>query len=76
MFQLKFIKGSAATAFSQLYSLVISETMAKKFFESTDVIGKTLKVNNNQDYLITGVIKDLPKNVSFNLTGLRHLKFI
>ena len=74
MFQLQFIKGNAATAFNQLYSLVVSETMAKKFFGTTDVIGKSLKVNNKKDYVITGVIKDLPKNVSFQFDWLAPFK--
>ena len=74
MFQLQFVKGRAANAFSQLHSLVLSETMAEKFFNTTDVIGKTLKVNNNKDYLITGVIKDLPKNVSFRFEWLAPFK--
>ncbi len=74
MFQLQFIKGNASTAFNQLYSLVVNETMAKKFFGTTDVIGKSLKVNNKQDYIITGVIKDLPKNVSFKFDWLAPFK--
>lgn len=74
MFQLQFEKGRAKNAFAQLHSLVISEKMAKKFFESTDVVGKTLKVNNKQDYVITGVIKDLPKNVSFRFDWLAPFK--
>jgi predicted permease len=74
MFQLRFIKGKAANAFSQLHSVVISQTMANKFFETTDVIGKTLKVNNKQDYVVTGVIEDLPKNVSFKFDWLAPFK--
>lgn len=74
MFQLEFIKGNAINAFSQLHSLVITETMAHKFFESIDVIGRTLKVNNDQDYVITGVIKDLPKSVSFRFNWLAPFK--
>ncbi len=74
MFQLEFIKGNAVNAFSQLHSLVITETMAHKFFESVDVIGKTLKVNNDHDYVITGVIKDLPKSVSFRFNWLAPFK--
>jgi putative ABC transport system permease protein len=74
MFQLQFLKGKASNAFGQLHSLVISEKMAKKFFESTDVVGKTLKINNEQDYVITGVIKDLPKNVSFKFNWLSPFK--
>ncbi|RKR85731.1 ABC-type antimicrobial peptide transport system permease subunit [Mucilaginibacter gracilis] len=70
IFHLQFIKGNAATAFSQLNTLVITEKMANTFFNSTDVVGKTLKVDNNKDYVITGVIKDLPKNVSFKFQWL------
>lgn len=65
MFNLEFVKGNAQTAFSQLYSLVLTETMAKKIFNSTDVVGKTVKVDNKQEYLVGGVIKDLPENNQF-----------
>ncbi|MEP6927042.1 MAG: ABC transporter permease [Ginsengibacter sp.] len=74
MFRLKFIKGNAANAFSALYSIVISETMAGKFFGTTNVIGKTLKVDNTQDYVISGVIEDLPENVSFKFAWLAPFK--
>jgi putative ABC transport system permease protein len=74
MFQLQFIQGNAKNAFTQLHTLVISETMAKKFFGTGDVIGKTLKIDNREDYVITGVIRDLPKNVSFNFDWLSPFK--
>jgi len=74
MFHLQFISGNAATAFSQLNSLVVSETMAKTFFNSVDVIGKTLKVDNNKEFVISGVIKDLPKNISFKFDWLAPFK--
>lgn len=74
MFQLQFVKGNAASAFNDLYSLVVNETMAKKFFGTTDVIGKSLKVDNKQNYIITGVIKDLPKNVSLKFDWLAPYK--
>lgn len=70
IFRLEFIKGKAATAFPQLYSIVLSEKMADKFFGTTDVLGKTLKVNNKQEYVVSGVIKDLPKNVSLRFDWL------
>ena len=74
MFQLTFIKGNTTTAFSQLYSIVITEKMANKFFSSTDVLGKTLKVDNKQEYLISGVIKDLPENVTIKFNWLAPFK--
>jgi len=70
MLQLPFIKGRAAEAFTQLHSVVISKKMAEKFFGSTDVIGKTLKVNNEHDYVVTGVIEDLPENISIKFDWL------
>ena len=74
MFQLEFIQGNANNAFVQLHSLVITETMARKFFGSVNVMGKTLKVDNKDDYVITGVIRDLPKNVSFQFNWLSPFK--
>jgi putative ABC transport system permease protein len=74
MFQLEFVQGNAKTAFAQLHSLVISETMANKFFSSTNVIGKILKVDNKQGYVVAGVFRDLPKNVSFNFNWLAPFK--
>lgn len=74
MFRLQFSKGNATHAFTQLHSLVLSEKMANAFFGTTDVIGKTLKVNNEQEYVVSGVIKDLPENVSFQFDWLAPFK--
>jgi putative ABC transport system permease protein len=70
MLQLPFSKGSGANAFAQLKSVVISETMAKKFFGDADPLGKALKVNNTDDYTVTGVFKDLPKNSTYQFQWL------
>lgn len=74
MFKLKFLKGNPTTSFNELYSVVISKKMAEKFFESTDVIGKSLKVDNKQSYVISGVFEDLPENVSFKFDWLAPFK--
>ncbi|MEO8404443.1 MAG: ABC transporter permease, partial [Chitinophagaceae bacterium] len=66
MFGLSFTQGNAANAFAQVYSLVITEKTAKKFFGGQEnVIGKTIRVNNSEDYMISGVIKDIPVNSTF-----------
>jgi len=65
MFTLPFVQGNPQTAFSQLYSLVITEKTAKKFFGmDKNIVGKTVRVDNKQDYTITGVLKDIPQNSS------------
>jgi predicted permease len=63
MFTFPFVQGNEKTAFKELYSMVVTQSTAKKFFgDEKNVIGKTVRVDNKQDYVITGVIKDIPKN--------------
>lgn len=64
MFTFSFEQGDATTALKDLHSMVITESAAKKYFGNSyhDVLGKTVRVDNRQDYVVTGVIKDIPKN--------------
>jgi putative ABC transport system permease protein len=65
MFTLPFVQGNARTAFTQLYSIVITEKTAKKFFgNDKNIIGKTVRIDNKQDYVVTGILKDIPENSS------------
>src|SRR5262249_8240366 len=65
MFTLPFVQGNAATAFKELHSLVITEKTAKKFFgDDKNVIGRTVRINNHRDYIVTGVLKNIPENSS------------
>jgi len=65
MFTLPFIEGNPDNPFPQLYSIVITEKAAKKFFNSEKgVIGKTVRMDNKQDYVVTGLVKNLPANSS------------
>ena len=70
MLQLPFAKGSATNAFAQLKSVVISEKLAKKFFGEADPMGKLIKLNNAENYTITGVFKDLPQNSTYQFQWL------
>ncbi|WP_394337520.1 ABC transporter permease [Deminuibacter soli] len=63
MFTLPFVQGNAATALQQVNALVLTESAAKKMFgNTTNVVGKTLPCDDGQDYVVTGVIKDLSPN--------------
>ena len=75
IFTLPFVQGKPHNAFTQVHSLVISEKMAKKFFgDDKDIVGKTLKVDNKEDYMITGVMKDLPENSTQQFDWLAPFK--
>jgi putative ABC transport system permease protein len=71
MFTFPFVQGNAGSAFSQLYSVVLTEKTAKKFFgEEKNILGKTVKIDNKQDYVVTGILKDLPQNSTLQFEWL------
>ena len=71
MFSFPFAQGNAVNAFKELHSMVITQKTAKKFFGTDkDVIGKSVRVDNKQDYIITGVLKDIPENSSIQFEWL------
>ena len=47
VFTVPMIAGNPSTALNEPNSIVIDETTAKKYFNSTDVVGKTLYVDNS-----------------------------
>lgn len=71
IFSFPLVKGDPATALAAPNQVVITETMAKKYFGTADPIGKTLKMNNARDYTITGIAKDAPDNsqIRFNFVA-------
>jgi putative ABC transport system permease protein len=70
VFTYQFIEGNPKTALVEPNSIVLTESVAKKYFGTVDgLIGKTLQNDKNEVYKITAVIKDVPKNshLTFNL---------
>lgn len=62
--------GNIEKTFNQPNSVIITEKMAKKFFNDPNPLGKTLKINNEQDYIITAILKDIPDNSSFDFSWI------
>jgi putative ABC transport system permease protein len=64
VFTYHFIEGDKTTALSQPYSIVLSETLAKKLFNKTDVLNETVLLEKKIPLTVTGVYNDLPYNSS------------
>lgn len=73
VFTFSMIAGDPKTALMQPYSLVITESMSRKYFNSADVIGKTLLLNSTTNYKITGVIKDMPVQSHFHFNFIKAM---
>jgi putative ABC transport system permease protein len=69
-------KGNPKTALAAPYSIVLTETAARKYFGDEDPMGRSLKGSEASgrsaagDYLVTGVMKDLPSNSHFRFNVL------
>lgn len=59
IFTLPMMKGNAATALDKPYSIVLTESSAKKLFGSEEAFGKTIHFDS-VDYEVTGILKDVP----------------
>ena len=71
VFTIPMVRGDAATALKDPTSIVINETTAKKYFNSTDVVGKTLVIDNNTNCKITAVFRDIPRQSHFHFRFIR-----
>src|SRR6478609_9681803 len=70
MFTYEFVKGDPATALDLPFSVVLTEKIAKKYFGSEDPIGKSIQNQTNEDFKVTGVLKDVPNNSHFRFDAL------
>jgi len=81
VFSFPLLYGNPNSALREKYSIVITEKTARKFFGTTDVIGKRLEVADNPDSLfasftITAVTKDIPSNSSIQFDVLLPFSYL
>lgn len=74
MFTLDFIEGDAKTALTDPFTIVLSESAAKRYFDSQPAYGKMLISDGDRSYKVTGVFKDLPQNVHMTFDILMSIE--
>lgn len=72
VFTFPLLKGNPETALDNPFSIILTEEMALKYFQSTDVLGKQIIIDDlevNATFQITGVAKNMPQNshVTFDM---------
>ncbi len=67
---IKWISGDPKTSLREPSSLVVTRTIAKKYFGEENPIGRTLRFQKVFDFKVTGVIEDFPSNTDFPFTML------
>ncbi len=72
VFSHEFLAGDPQTALEEQYSVVLTDSFATRYFGEEPALGKTLlfyqdDVFNDQPFTVTGVIRNVPRNTSFNV---------
>ena len=76
IFTLPLLSGDPETALTAPHSIVLTEKLAKKYFGSENPVGKSLTLENKYEFMVTGVMKDLPKNSLFTFEGMIAYSFL
>ncbi len=82
VFSYHMTRGNVATALSEPYSIILTESTAKKYFGDADPMGQTLMMNMydstgyGASYKVTGIMPNPPKNAHFTFNMLASFKTI
>jgi predicted permease len=83
MFSFPLIRGNVGTALNDPNSIILTRSSAKALFGSIEVLGKTLKIDNKYDVMVSAVVEDVPSNstISFEFLApyafqLQHSEFV
>ena len=74
VFTLPLRRGNPQTALAEPRTIVLSETAARKYFGVVDPIGRLLRLDNREDYRISGVFRDIPANSHFRFDMIASLE--
>ena len=70
VFTFPLIKGRPESVLKDMYSIVLTESLAKKLFGNEEAMGKVIKIDNKENFTVTGILKDLPNNTRFDFEYL------
>lgn len=70
IFNFKLEKGDINTALSSPESLILTQEAAKKIFGNADAFGKTVKIKGYGDFIVSGILEEIPDNTHFDFEVL------
>jgi len=73
IFTIPFVEGNPDGALDKPNTMVMTESMALKYFGDENPVGKLVQLDKRTDYLVTGVIKDFPHNSHFHFDFIGSL---
>lgn len=75
VFEFPLVQGNAAQVMDDPRSIIITEATAKSLFGDQDPLNQVIRVDNQYDLKVTGVLKDVPSHSTFQFDFLMTWKF-
>lgn len=72
----QWLRGDPGTALSNPSSIVLTQSIAHKYFGTQNAVGETLLIENRTPLTVTGVIRDLPDNTHVRFELLASMGFV
>ena len=70
VFSFPLLQGDARTALNEPFSIALTESLARSLFGNENAMGKTIRIDNKDNFKVTGILKDLPANSRFKFKYL------
>jgi putative ABC transport system permease protein len=70
MFTVSFVEGDPKTALTSPKSIVLTQSMAKKYYGDQNPMGKAFTLENQYDLAVTGIVEDIPHNTHLRFDAL------
>lgn len=76
MFSFPVLTGDETTLLDSPYSLVITEDIASKYFGDVDPMGRVIVFDNQHEFTVTGVVRNVPHNSTIQFDMLLPYEFL
>ena len=73
VFPFKLLRGNPKTALAGPNRLVLTRSLAGRLFGDQDPMGQVMRIEDEADYTVTGIMEDVPSNAHFSFQALRSL---
>ncbi|MBS1602168.1 MAG: ABC transporter permease [Bacteroidetes bacterium] len=70
IFSFPLLEGNPATALNDGHSILLTESFARTLFGDAEAMGKVIRIDDKENFTVTGILKDLPNNTRFTFKYL------
>ncbi|QEC78425.1 ABC transporter permease [Mucilaginibacter ginsenosidivorax] len=76
MFPYPLVRGNVNTVFKEPSSIILTESVAKALFGNQDAVGKLIRIDNKNNVVVTGVMKDVTANSTLQFSYLLPYSYL